>query len=55
MLFEKNNLLLIDNGFSIRVTANDYYTFKCSPTGLITLVAKSSGVSDVFIFVHGLF
>ena len=55
MLFERNNLLLIDNGFSIRVSANAYYVFKCSITGLITLTDKSGGLSDVFIFIHGLF
>ena len=54
MLFEKDNLLLMDNGFSIRATANTYYTFKCSATGLITLVDKST-LNEPFIFVHGLF
>ena len=54
MLFKKDNLLLMDNGFSIRATANTFYTFKCSSTGLITLVDKSS-LNEPYIFVHGLF
>lgn len=54
-LFVKDDLLLFDNGFSMMVDNSNYYKFKCSTAGLVTLIAKTNGVSDPFIHVVGIF
>lgn len=54
-LFVTNDLLLYDNGFSMMVDNSNYYKFKISTTGLVTLIAKSGGVNDPFIHVVGIF
>lgn len=53
-IFLKTSLLYFDNGFTLNVTPTEGYTLKCSTTGLLTLVSKSSRLGDPNIVVWGI-
>lgn len=54
-VFRKSDLASFDAGFNLMASNTESYRLKCSNTGVLTLISKTSGLNEPFITTTGIF